>query len=486
MATRPRPISRSGRFRGGPDADARRFSESVSFDRRLYRQDIAGSIAHATMLAQVGVLTRRERNQIVRGLKRIEREIKNGRFQWKEELEDVHMNIEAALTKRIPAAARLHTARSRNDQVATDMRLWVKDEVRSLKLEIRNLQQALVDLAERTRLTASHRPVILNSQLSIFNLSLLPLPGYTHLQRAQPVFAAHHLLAYVEMLQRDAERFADCAWRTDICPLGSGALAGTGIRIDRKLTAKLLGFRESSANSMDAVSDRDFAAEFLFAAALTGVHLSRMAEDFILWSSAEFGFITIADSHTTGSSLMPQKKNPDVVELARGKSGRLIGNLISLLVVLKGLPMTYNRDLQEDKEPLFDSADTLSAALPVLAGMVRATAFNVETCLRAVRDPTLLATELADHLVRRGVPFREAHHAVGAAVRHAEDRRKPLNALTVKEWRDIHPKFGKDVSGSLRLENAFRSRDHLAGSPSPRYVESQLQGWKNRLKRPIP
>lgn len=467
------PISRSGRFRQGPDAEVRRYTESVSFDHRLYRQDIRGSIAHATMLAKIGILSRRERDGIVHGLKRIEREIDAGKFRWKAGLEDVHMNIEAALTARVPAAARLHTARSRNDQVATDLRLWVKDEVRSLQSEIRSLQKALIELAERTRLPRSKQRGA---------SGFLPIPGYTHLQRAQPVLAAHHLLAYVEMLERDHERFADCARRADVCPLGSGALAGTSLPIDRKLTARLLGFREPSANSMDAVSDRDFAVEFLFAAALTGVHLSRLAEDFILWSGAEFGFIRIGDSHTTGSSLMPQKKNPDVAELGRGKSGRLIGNLMGLLTVLKGLPMTYNRDLQEDKEPLFDSADTLAATLSVFAGMVRATRFDTAACLRAVADPNLLATEIADELVRRGIPFRQAHHVVGVAVGHAERCGKSLGSLTRAEWRAILPSLRDAPAKALDLANAFVSRNRVEGSPGIRPVNARLRAWRLRLR----
>ncbi len=459
------PLSRSGRFKKGPDADVRRYSESISFDWRLYRQDIAGSIAHATMLAKTGIITKRDCAQIIRGLRQIERQIEQGKFRWREELEDVHMNIEAALTARVPAAAKLHTARSRNDQVATDLRLWVMDEIQALDARIQNLQLALVHLAKRTRSKSG----------------LLPIPGYTHLQRAQPVLAAHHLLAYVEMLERDRDRFSDCALRANVCPLGSGAMAGTSLPIDRALTAKLLGFEKPSDNSMDAVGDRDFAAEFLFAAALTGIHLSRLAEDFILWSSSEFGFITIGDSHTTGSSLMPQKKNPDVAELARGKSGRLIGNLVSLLTMLKGLPMTYNRDMQEDKEPLFDSADTLDTSLTVFACMIQATRFNAAACLKAVTDPGLLATEVADHLVRHGVPFRQAHHAVGKAVKLAETGKMTLSDLTPKQWRDIHPSFGKDIARALTLTEMFRSRDRLPGSPGQHQVEAQIKRWKKQL-----
>ncbi len=471
------PISRSGRFTKGPSAEVCQYTQSVSFDWRLYRQDIAGSIAHATMLAKVRILSRTDANKIIRGLKQIEKEIERGKFRWKKELEDVHMNIEAALTARVPAAAKLHTARSRNDQVATDMRLWVKNEIENLKLKIKILQKALVELAERTKIKKTSSSLVTRHS----SLYFLPIPGYTHLQRAQPVLAAHHLLAYVEMLERDIERFIDCAKRTDLCPLGSGALAGTSLPINRKLTAQLLGFKAPTANSMDAVSDRDFVAEFLFAAALTGIHLSRLAEDLILWSSSEFGFITIGDTHTTGSSLMPQKKNPDIAELGRGKGGRLIGNLITLLTVLKGLPMTYNRDLQEDKEPLFDSADTLSSTLSVFAGMIRATKFKMAACLRAVSDPNLLATELADHLVRQGIPFREAHHIVGTAIRYAEQKDVSLNTLNQTDWKRIHPKFGKNVLRVLQINEAFRSRNQLFGAPGPYQVETQLRFWKKKL-----
>ncbi len=335
------PVSRSGRFAHSPGADVAQFTESVSFDWRLWRHDILGSMAHATMLQKIGVLSKKECLAIVGGLDAIAKEIAAGKFKWKPELEDVHMNLEAELTRRVPAGAKLHTGRSRNDQVALDLRLWLRDGIVSLLGEITDLQRALVSLGEKN-------PDVL-------------IPGYTHLQRAQPVYLAHHLLAYVEMLERDCERLWDCRYRVNVCPLGSGAIAGSTLPLDRVLVAKLLGFVDAGGklqltqNSMDAVSDRDFAVEFCAAAALLAVHLSRLAEDLILWTSAEFNYLKIADAYTTGSSLMPQKKNPDVAELARGKSGRVIGNLVALLTLLKGLPMTYNRDLQEDKERLFDT-----------------------------------------------------------------------------------------------------------------------------------
>src|SRR5439155_17005742 len=348
------PVSRSGRFADGPGADVARFSESVSFDWRLWRQDLLGSIAHATMLKRIGILSKAEHRTIVKALDDIGQQIGAGRFQWRAELEDVHMNLEAELTRRVVAGAKLHTGRSRNDQVALDTRMWLRDEIIELAREIARLQGALVRLGEQ------------NAEVLI--------PGYTHLQRAQPVYFAHHLLAYVEMLARDRERLKDCFQRVNVCPLGSGALAGSTLPLDREFVARLLGFVDARGraqlthNSMDAVSDRDFAVEFCAAAALLAVHLSRLAEDLILWASAEFNFIEIAEAYTTGSSLMPQKKNPDVAELARGKAGRVIGNLGALLALLKGLPMTYNRDLQEDKERLFESADTVRAAVRLMAG----------------------------------------------------------------------------------------------------------------------
>jgi argininosuccinate lyase len=380
------PVSRSGRFASGPAADVAQFTESISFDWRLWQHDILGSIAHATMLQKIGVLKKNELSAITKGLNQIGKEIAAGKFSWKPELEDVHMNIEAELTKRVPAGAKLHTARSRNDQVALDIRLWLRDEITLLLGEIANLQRALVSLGEK------------NSDVII--------PGYTHLQRAQPVYLAHHLLAYVEMLERDCERLWDCHSRVNVCPLGSGAIAGSTLPLKRELVAKLLNFVDADGkvqltqNSMDAVSDRDFAVEFCAAGALLAVHLSRLAEDVILWAGAEFNFIKIADAYTTGSSLMPQKKNPDIAELTRGKTGRVFGNLMSLLTLLKGLPMTYNRDLQEDKERLFDTADTVRASTRIFSAMLRHVKINRAACAAAASDPALLATDLADYLVK--------------------------------------------------------------------------------------
>jgi argininosuccinate lyase len=465
------PVSRSGRFAGGPAADVAQFTESVSFDHRLWRHDILGSLVHAEMLQKIGVLSHAERNAIVHGLKAIAREIEQGKFRWKAALEDVHMNLEAELTRRVPAGAKLHTARSRNDQVALDVRLWLRDEIVLLLGEITDLQRALVSLG------ANHADVL--------------IPGYTHLQRAQPVYLAHHLLAYVEMLERDCERLWDCHSRVNVCPLGSGALAGSTLPLDRVFVAKLLGFVDASGrpqltqNSMDAVSDRDFAVEFCGAAALLAVHLSRLAEDLILWATTEFNFIKIADAYATGSSLMPQKKNPDIAELARGKSGRVIGNLVALLTLLKGLPMTYNRDLQEDKERLFDTADTVRATTRLMTAMLRNTKVNRAACAAAANDPALLATDLADYLVRKGMPFREAHHVVGAVVALAEKTGKPLDRLTLAELQAVDPVtgtkfFGRDALGVFDLKRAMAKRNVL-GAPGTKEVAKQLARWRKQL-----
>ena len=460
------PVSRSGRFASGPAADVAQFSESISFDWRLWRHDIQGSIAHATMLRKIGVLTQSELAAITRGLKAIAARIEAGKFSWKPELEDVHMNIEAELTRNVPAGAKLHTARSRNDQVALDVRLWLRDEIAALLGEIAGLQRALVGLGEK------------NADVII--------PGYTHLQRAQPVYIAHHLLAYVEMLERDCERLWDCHSRVNICPLGSGAIAGSTLPLDRMFVAKLLGFVDASGkpqltqNSMDGVSDRDFAIEFCAASALLAMHLSRLAEDVILWAGAEFNFIKIADAYTTGSSLMPQKKNPDIAELTRGKTGRVYGNLVSLLTLLKGLPMTYNRDLQEDKERLFDTADTVRASTRLMAAMLQNTKINRAACANAASDPALLATDLADYLVRKGMPFRQAHHVVGAVVALAEKTGKGLNQLTLAELQGVDKTFGRDAMGVFNLKTAMSKRN-IIGAPGTKEVAKQLARWREQL-----
>jgi argininosuccinate lyase len=460
------PVSRSARFAQGPAQEAARFSQSVSFDWRLWEHDILGSLAHAEMLQKIGILTKAEGRQIESALNKIAQEIRAGKFKWRPELEDVHMNIEAELTRRAPAGAKLHTGRSRNDQVALDMRMWLRDEITALGAEMRALQKALVDLGRR------------NAEVVI--------PGYTHLQRAQPVYFAHHLLAYVEMLERDRDRLRDCFYRANVCPLGSGAIAGSTLPLDREMVATALGFVDHDGaplltqNSMDAVSDRDFAVEFCADAALIAVHLSRLAEDCVLWASAEFHFITIADAYTTGSSLMPQKKNPDVAELTRGKSGRVFGNLMALLALLKGLPMTYNRDLQEDKERLFDSADTVRGCVRLMAGMIDHTTVDRKRCATAARDSALLATDLADYLVRKGAPFRQAHHLVGAAVAAAEKTGRGLGELSAAELRQVDARFGEDAAQVFNLTTALAQR-RMIGSPGTGPLAAQLARWEKIL-----
>ncbi|MBI5770273.1 MAG: argininosuccinate lyase [Verrucomicrobia bacterium] len=456
-----------GRFTAGPAELMLEFSESVSFDRRLAPFDIAGSKAHAAMLAQVGLLTAKERDAIRSGLDAIGAEIAAGKFTWSTKLEDVHMNIEQALTQRVPAAAKLHTARSRNDQVATDMRLFFKHACAALGEKILGAQRALLAAA------AANRDVL--------------LPGYTHLQRAQPVFLAHHFFAWMEMLERDRARFATVAAHANWCPLGSGAIAGTTLPIDREFTAKALGFVDAKGrpqvtqNSMDTVADRDLFIEFAAACALFGVHASRIAEDLIIWSSTEFKFVELPDAFCTGSSLMPQKKNPDSCELLRGKSARLHGNLSTLLTLAKGLPLTYNRDLQEDKPPVFDSFDQTAICADVLAGTLAGMEIVRERCAAAVRDPALLATDLADYLVLKGVPFREAHHAVGAVVRLAEKNHVELNQLPTDEVKKIHPAFGADWLEVFDLARALAKRAGT-GMPGPAQVARQFARWRKTLR----
>ena len=464
---KPSHATWGGRFSAGPAELMLRFSESVSFDRRLAPFDIQGSQAHAAMLAHVGLITPRERAAIHRGLDAIGREIAAGQFTWDTRLEDVHMNIEQALTKRVPAAAKLHTARSRNDQVATDMRLFFKHACGELRAQIRGAQRALLGLAE------ANRDVL--------------IPGYTHLQRAQPVLFAHHLLAWMEMLDRDHGRLGDVAERANWCPLGAGAIAGTTLPIDREFTARALGFVDAKGkarvtrNSMDTVADRDLFLDFAAAGAVFGVHLSRIAEDLILWASAEFRFVDLPDAFCTGSSLMPQKKNPDSCELLRGKAARLQGNLQTLLTLAKGLPLTYNRDLQEDKPPVFDTFDQASLCAEVLAGTLGGLRVRADQCAAAVADPALLATDLADYLVERGVPFREAHHAVGAVVRLAEKAGVALDRLPTAEVRAVHPGFGADWATVFDLRRAMAKR-RGTGMPGPAQVARQLAHWRRELR----
>jgi argininosuccinate lyase len=442
---------------------AQKFSESVSFDRRLYRHDIAGSLAHASALAAAGIISSEEKASIEAGLREIEQAIEDGTFEWNESLEDVHMNIESALTGRIGAAgAKLHTARSRNDQVALDLRLYVKAEGHELETKIRALQSAFLELA------GQHQDDL--------------LPGYTHLQRAQPISLAHYFLAQIEALQRDVERVRDCLVRTDVLPLGSGALAGSTIALDRELVARELGFACVSQNSVDAVSDRDFVCEFLFGLAMIGLHLSRLSEDFILWSTSEFGFLQFSDAFSTGSSLMPQKKNADMAELTRGKTGRLYGNVVAMLTVLKGLPSSYNRDLQEDKEALFDSVDTVNSALEVWAAMLPEIKINTERMETAAHDPNLLATDLAEYLVRKGLPFRDAHEAVGRLVAQALEKKVALDKLSSAELQKVSKLFEDDVRTVFDPRQSLSLRTAV-GSPSPQNVKTQIAKWRERLER---
>ena len=451
-----------GRFKEEQSDLLKSYGESVSTDWQLYRHDIAGSIAHARALKSAGILTGEEFEKIESGLRQILAEIEEGRFEFQMDLEDVHMNIEAELTKRIgPAGAKLHTARSRNDQVALDFRLWLREACESLTQKVHGLQRELVGLAER------HRNAI--------------MPGYTHLQRAQPVFFAHHLLAYVEMLDRDAGRLRDARARMDAMPLGSGAIAGSTILLDREAVARELGFSRVTTNSMDAVGDRDFACEVLAAIAILGMHLSRLSEDVILWASAEFGFLELSDRHTTGSSLMPQKKNPDIAELARGKTGRLYGNLVTLLTVMKGLPLTYNRDMQEDKEAVFDSVKTASDTLAILAEMFSAASLREDRALEAAGDPLLLATDLADRLVEGGVPFRKAHEIVGGLVARARDLNTPLDKLDAAEFLKASAVLTPDiVKSTFQLESAMAARKAI-GAPSPENISRELSRWRSQL-----
>jgi len=451
-----------GRFKTDTAELLKKYSESISFDWRLYSHDIDGSIAHAAALLDAGVITANENKAIKKGLEQIRSEIDRGEFKFDPNLEDVHMNIESALTKRIgDAGAKLHTARSRNDQVALDLRLYLRAETKEIRKCLADLQRSLVTLGDR------YKQVI--------------IPGYTHLQRAQPVLFAHHLLAYVEMFRRDSDRLADAGKRINVMPLGSGAIAGSTINLKRELVAKLLGFDSITQNSMDAVSDRDFACELLADIAIIGMHLSRLSEDLILWASSEFKFVTISDAYTTGSSLMPQKKNPDVAELTRGKTGRLYGNLFSLLTTMKGLPMTYNRDMQEDKEPVFDSIDTVKAALSIFSAMMLEIKVDEARVTEAVADWNLLATDLADYLVKHGVPFRKAHEIIGKTVALCIEKQVGFSDLLLKDFQQLSPAFKKDVYEVLDVRKSIDARVAV-GAPSSANVAVQLKNWRKILK----
>ncbi|WP_372616700.1 argininosuccinate lyase [Falsiroseomonas sp.] len=451
-----------GRYAEGPGAIMREINASIGFDRKMWRQDIRGSLAHAAMLAHVGIISAEDEAAIRRGLEEIGQEINSGNFAFSEALEDIHMNIEARLTERIgEAGKRLHTGRSRNDQVALDVRLWVRDAIDGLDAQVADVMRALVERA------AEHAGTV--------------MPGFTHLQPAQPTTFGHHLLAYVEMLSRDRGRLADCRRRLNECPLGAAALCGTGFPIDRHMTAQSLGFDSPTRNSLDSVASRDFAAEFLFACAMCATHLSRFAEEIVIWTNPYFGFVKLTDAFTTGSSIMPQKRNPDAAELVRGKTGRMIGNLVALLTVMKGLAMTYFKDMQEDKEPVFDAAENLALALAAIGGMVRDMQPQVGRLAEAAGAGFSTATDLADWLVRDlKMPFRDAHHATGKLVAKAEQIGVDLAGLTIGEMQAVEPRIHEGVFGVLSVAASVRSRTSHGGT-APANVAAMAAEWKERL-----
>ncbi|WLQ17468.1 argininosuccinate lyase [Hahella aquimaris] len=452
-----------GRFTEATDAFVERFTASVDFDRRMYHHDICGSIAHATMLAKVGVLTEEERDQIINGLREIEAEIEAGAFEWSVKLEDVHMNIEARLTQKIGVTGKkLHTGRSRNDQVATDIRLYLRDEVDVIAADLLRLIAALADLAEREADAI--------------------MPGFTHLQTAQPVTFGHHMLAWAEMLKRDFSRLSDCRERFNVSPLGAAALAGATYPIDRQYTSELLGFNGPAENSLDAVSDRDFAIEFCSFASLLMMHLSRFSEELVLWTSAQFNFINLPDRFCTGSSIMPQKKNPDVPELIRGKSGRVSGHLISLLMLMKSQPLAYNKDNQEDKEPLFDAIDTVKGCLKAYGDMMPAVSVNRDAMAESARRGFSTATDLADYLVRKGLPFRDAHEVVGKAVALGVSSGRDLSEMSLEELREFSADIEADVFDVLTLEGSVNARNHIGGT-APAQVRAAVTRTREWLKR---
>ncbi|HEV2897543.1 MAG TPA: argininosuccinate lyase [Pseudaminobacter sp.] len=451
-----------GRFASGPAAIMEAINASIGFDKKLYAQDIRGSIAHSEMLVETGIIERQDQEKIAHGLNTILAEIEAGDFEFSTKLEDIHMNVEARLAELIgPAAGRLHTARSRNDQVALDFRLWVKDELFRVAEALKGLIAAFLTRAEHHAATV--------------------MPGFTHMQTAQPVTFGHHCMAYVEMFSRDLSRVRDAIERMDESPLGAAALAGTGFPIDRQMTARALGFREPTRNSLDSVSDRDFALEFLSVAAICATHLSRLAEEIVIWSTPQFGFVRLSDSFSTGSSIMPQKKNPDAAELVRAKTGRVNGHLIGLLTVMKGLPLTYSKDMQEDKEAVFDAAETLDLMLAAMTGMVGDMEINETAMKKAAGSGYSTATDLADWLVRTlGLPFREAHHVTGAIVALAEAKKLGLEKLSLGDLQSVHPGITDDVFSVLSVQNSAKSRTSFGGT-APAEVRKQIRYWKKRL-----
>jgi argininosuccinate lyase len=453
-----------GRYKMGPAEIMEKINASIGFDKRLYAQDIAGSMAHCDMLVSQGIITASDGRAIKRGLRQVKAEIESGKFKFSTKLEDIHFNVEARLTEIIgPAGGRLHTARSRNDQVALDVRLWVRDTIDRLEPMLADLQAALIDRAEQYAATI--------------------MPGFTHLQTAQPITFGHHLLAYVEMFGRDRGRLADCRARLNVSPLGAAALAGSPHPIDPRKTAKALGFDGPMANSLDAVSDRDYVVEFIAAASLTAVHLSRLSEEIVIWCSAPFRFISLSDAFTTGSSIMPQKRNPDAAELTRGKVGRIMGAFVALCTMMKGLPLTYGKDMQEDKEPLFDAADSLELCLAAMAGMIRDLKANPERMRAVAAADYSVATDLADWLVRKlGLPFRQAHHATGALVAMAAEKDVPLDGLTLQQMRTVEPQITRDVFKVLTVEASVAARKSLGGT-APANVARAVVEARRRFPR---
>ena len=453
-----------GRFASGPAAVMEAINASIDFDRKLYAQDIRGSLAHARMLAETGIISAEDEAKIAHGLNTILSEIEAGTFSFSRRLEDIHMNVEARLAELVgPAAGRLHTARSRNDQVAVDFRLWVKEELTRVEAALRALIEVLIGRAEEHAATV--------------------MPGFTHLQTAQPVTFGHHCMAYVEMFGRDRSRVRDAIRRLDECPLGAAALAGTGFAIDRHMTAAALGFREPTRNSIDTVSDRDFALEFMAVAAICATHLSRLAEEIVIWSTPQFGFVTLSDAFSTGSSIMPQKKNPDAAELVRAKTGRINGDLIALLTVMKGLPLAYSKDMQEDKEAVFDAAETLDLMLAAMTGMAGDMRVNAAAMKKAAGSGYSTATDLADWLVREaGLPFRDAHHVTGRAVALAEERKCGLDKLPLEALKEIHPAITDAVYSVLSVANSVKSRTSYGGT-APAEVRKQIRAWRKRLAK---
>jgi len=452
-----------GRFSDKPSELMQEINESISFDKALYKQDIAGSIAHANMLAQVKILTADEVKKITDGLKQIEDEIESGKFEFKKELEDIHMNIENRLKEIIgDVAGKLHTARSRNDQVATDFKLYVRDACDEINVLLKDFQLNLVNKADE-------------------NLDTI-MPGFTHLQTAQPVTFAHHLMAYYEMIKRDNSRISDCRKRLNECPLGSSALAGTSFKIDRFMTADDLGFAKPTANSLDSVSDRDFAIEFAADLAILATHLSRLGEEIVVWMSKGFDFVSLSDAFTSGSSIMPQKKNPDAAELVRSKTGRIFGALINLLTIIKGLPLAYSKDMQEDKEPVFDAFNNIKICILVMSGMIKDMKINKENMLKMAKSGFSTATDLADWLVKNlGIPFRQCHHITGQIVKLAEDKNCDLADLTLSEMQKIESKITDDIFNVLSVENSVNSRDSFGGT-SPKAVKTAIKEALNELK----